>query len=194
MLGLVFTRPDRAFHLREVVRLTGAGLGPVQRELRELTAAGILSRERRGPLTIYRANPASPVFEELKSLVTKTVGVADPLRAALVTLGARVRCAFVFGSFASGHFSEDSDLGVMVIGDVSFAELAKALRPVSERLGRDVNPTVYSVTEVRWKLSKGHHFVRSVVSGPKLFVAGSDDELRRVAGKRLAAAAQVQPE
>ncbi len=83
VLGLLYTRPDEAFYVREVARLTGGALGAVQRELTELVSAGILERSVRGRQVYYQADRRCPVFEELRSIVTKTSGLADPLRAAL---------------------------------------------------------------------------------------------------------------
>jgi len=83
VLGLVLTRPDESFHLRQIVRTTGAGLGPVQRELRQLTDADLVLREQRGNQTLYRANPESPIYPELRALIIKTVGLVDIVREAL---------------------------------------------------------------------------------------------------------------
>jgi predicted nucleotidyltransferase len=181
VLGLLFMRPDESFHLRQIVRLTGSGLGPVQREVSKLATAGLVLREQRGRQVFYSVNRTSPVYEELRGLVLKTAGLAELLREALMPLRDRIRCAFVFGSFARGEHGRDSDLDLMVIGEAQLAELAKALGGTQRRLGREVNPTVYRAGELARKLAEGHHFVTEVVAGPKIYLLGDDDELRRVA-------------
>jgi len=192
VLGLLLTRPDESFHLRQIVRLSGAGLGPVQREVGNLAAAGVLLREQRGRQVFYSANRQSPVYEELRGLVLKTAGLADLLRKALMPLREQIRCAFIFGSFARGEHGRESDVDLLVIGETTIAELAKALGPVQGRLGREVNPTVYRPGEWARKLAEGHHFVTEVVAGPKIFLLGDEDELRGVAKTGLDSAAQDQ--
>jgi predicted nucleotidyltransferase len=185
ILSLLFTHTDEAFYLRQILRLARVGAGSAQREVKGLAEAGIITRTRRGNLVYYQANPACPIFAELKSLMIKTAGVGDLLRSALAPLGDRVRLAFVYGSFASGHEKRSSDIDVMVVGEVSFREVISALEQAQQRLAREVNPSVYPPTEFRKKLAANSHFVKSVLKGPKIFLIGDHRELARVAKKRL---------
>ena len=73
ILSLLFTHPGESFYLRQIVRLTGAGLGPVQRELKKLTQSGIISRSKSGQQVYYRANDQSSIYPELKSIIVKNV-------------------------------------------------------------------------------------------------------------------------
>jgi uncharacterized protein len=181
VLGLLFTRPDESFHLRQIVRLSGAGLGPVQREVSKLAAVGLLLRDQRGRQVFYCVNRTSPVYEELRGLVLKTAGLAELLREAIAPLRDRIRCAFIFGSLARGEHGRGSDVDVLVVGEVGFADLAKALTEAQRRLGREVNPTVYRASELSRKLAEGHHFLTQVVAGPKIYLLGDEDELRGLA-------------
>src|SRR5207249_8917501 len=132
VLALFFSRADEAFYLRQVVRYVGAGLGAVQRELRRLSEAGIIRREVRGRHVYYQANFECPIFGELHGLVVKTAGVADVLRSALAGLVARTATSFVYGSLAKGTGQAASDVDLMVVGDVTFAEVVAALGPAQE--------------------------------------------------------------
>jgi predicted nucleotidyltransferase len=193
ILRLFFTRPDETFHLRQVARLSGVGVGPAQRELAALTGAGILHRQPRGRQVDYRLDRSCPVFAELQALVLKTVGLADVLRDALAPLRGRLHAAFVFGSFARGQQTRDSDVDLLVVGDATFAELASALREPQARLGRVVNPTVYSVKQFRRKRAAGSPFLDRVLDGPKLMIVGDEDELQAMAAERVAAAPRAEP-
>lgn len=159
-----------------------ASLGSVraQRELARWVEAGPLVRTRHGNQVYYQANTASPVFAELKGLAVKTAGMVDVLREALTGLAERITVAFVHGSVALGTEQAGSDVDVMVVGAVTFSEIAAALRSAQERLGREVNPTVYTVREFREKLDAGHHFLTATVSAPKLFLIGGERELDRL--------------
>jgi len=181
VLALFYRRPERSFYLRQVIRGLGIGQGSVQRELARLAGAGLLVRTRMGSQVHYQANAASPVFSELKSLMVKSAGVADVLREALAPLTEQIRVAFLYGSLARGGGGAESDVDVMVIGDASFGNVVTALQPAQEVIGREVNPSVYSAKEFSAKLRAKHHFLGSVINAPKVFLAGSEHELKRLA-------------
>src|SRR5205807_6684818 len=117
VLGLLFADPERSYFANEIVRLAGSGSGAVHRELAVLEAAGLVSATRVGNQKHYRANRASPIFEELRGIVVKTFGVADVLRGALAPLAAKIRSAFIYGSVAKGNDTATSDIDLMVISD-----------------------------------------------------------------------------
>jgi len=185
VLGLLLTHPDESFHLRQIVRMTGAGLGPAQREAVRLAQVGLIIRRQRGRQVFYGANRESPVYAELSGLVVKTAGIADVLRAALEPLKGSIRVAFIFGSFAAGRQASDSDIDLLVVAEMPFATLAKALGPAQQRLAREINPTVYSPDELAKKLAGRHHFLTRVFAGPKIFLVGDEHELSGMAKERL---------
>jgi predicted nucleotidyltransferase len=182
ILSLLYGHPEESYYLRQIVRRTGYGLGTVQRELILLTDAGIIRRLDSGHQVYFQANPASPVFNELKSLITKTVGIGDTLRTALAPIKDRISIALVYGSVARGEENQRSDIDLLVVGDIAFADVVKVLRSAQETLGREINPTVYPEEEFRSRVSEGHYFVRDVLNGPKIFVIGDEHELKRLAG------------
>ena len=186
ILGLLFSHPERAFFLRQIARSLNSGMGAVQRELRQLTDAGILTKASSGRQVYFQANPKCAVFNELRLLVAKTSGIADGLRSALLPLGERIACAFVYGSMASGRLTDGSDVDLMVIGELSFGEVVSAVYPIQDVLGREINPTVYPEAEFAEKLAQGHHFLKSVLSEEKIFLLGDANELEKLAGQRLA--------
>lgn len=182
ILRTLFARPDQDYHVSQLIRLAGGGSAQVQRELRQFTQAGLLTRTEVGNQVRYRANPDHPLFPELRTLTLKTVALVDVLREALSGL-AGVAVAFMYGSLAKGEVRADSDVDVLVVGDVSFADVVSALAPAQTALRREVNPTVYSPKEFSEKVASGNHFLTQVMAGPKLFVIGDRHDLERV-GRR----------
>jgi DNA-binding transcriptional ArsR family regulator len=180
ILALLYGHSEQQFYLREVVRRTETALGAAQRELKQLTDAGLISRARRGNQVYYQANSANPIFAELKSILTKTAGIRDVLRQALEPVKDRVRVAFIYGSVAHGTEKASSDIDVMVIGDIGFGEVTSHLSAVESKLGREINPTVYPPLEYVAKVKKRNHFLRSVLEQKKVFVVGDEHELRRL--------------
>jgi predicted nucleotidyltransferase len=186
VLSLLYSHPDESFYLRQLIRSTGLGTGALQREVQNLTEAGIIKRIVRGRQVYYQANSQCPVFTELRSLIIKTVGVGDGLKAALATLADRIVIAFIYGSVARLDEQRGSDIDIMVVGDVSFAEVVSALNQTQKLITREINPSVYPISEFCSKLASGNHFLKTTISGPKLFIIGDIRELERLVKKRLA--------
>jgi len=180
VLALLYSHVEEPFYLRQIARTAGGGLGAVQRELKKLSEAGIIQRTVRGRQVYYQANPECPVYSELKSLVVKTVGVGDVLRAALVPLSDRINVAFLFGSLARGGERSSSDADVMIVGDVTFAEVVSVLGRAQETVRREINPLVYPPEEFQFKLTADHHFLKKVLEESKFFLIGDEYELAKL--------------
>lgn len=181
LLRALLLDPGEGLYLRKLEAKTGFAPRTIQLELNRLTRAGILNRTDSGNRAYYRINEGCPIIPELRSIFVKTVGVADVLRRALEPDRERVLAAFIYGSFASGEISPDSDVDVMLIGDIDFGEVVKRFRDPQAELGREVNPSVFDPEEFKRRIATRDHFTTAVMQGPKIFLLGGDDELRRLA-------------
>jgi DNA-binding transcriptional ArsR family regulator len=181
ILAAMFVQPEKAWYVSELARRMGVPSSSLQRELQDLTGAGVLKSHRQGRMVYYQANADSPVFPDLRGLLLKTAGLVDVLADALKPMAARVRLAFVYGSIASGHEQSDSDIDLMVVGKVSPSELALPLRQARELLGREINPTVYAPSEFDKKRAAKEHFLAQVLTKPRLLVLGSEHDLDKAA-------------
>lgn len=178
VLGYLFGQPERSFFASELIKLTNAGSGAVQRELKQLTDSGLLTTSQVGNQKHYQANPAAPIYDELCSIVRKTFGLAGPLRDALQPLAERIDAAFVFGSVAKKSDTATSDIDLMLVSDdLSYSDLFLALDAVSARLGRIVNPTLLTKKDLVRKHKEGESFVKRVLAQPKLWVIGDEHAL-----------------
>ena len=184
VLSILYGHVGKGFYLRQLARLSNIALGPVQREIRQLVEAGLVSKKTIGTQTLYSANRESPVFREIKGLVTKTVGMHDVLAEALSSLRDEINLAFVYGSVARSREREHSDVDVMVVGNVDFDAIVEKLRDAEKTLNREINPTVYSIREFSKKL-RGN-FLKTVLAEKKLFIIGDEDDLRDLGQKHLA--------
>lgn len=186
VLSILFSHADESYYLRQIARSAGIGIGSLQRELNKLANAGIILRMVRGKQVYYQANSQCPVFPELKSIIIKTTGAAEVIKSALTSLANQIRVAFIYGSVARMQDRKRSDVDLMIIGNVTFAEVVYALDKAQQQIGRETNPTVYPPSEFQSKLSKGNHFLRALMREEKLFLMGDQRELTRLAKKRLA--------
>jgi predicted nucleotidyltransferase len=161
-----------------LIRDAGTGSGAAQRELAKLEESGLVVVRRIGNQKHYQANAASPLFSELRSIVLKTVGLAEPLRDALKPFSSAIRAAFVYGSVAKGTDQSGSDIDVMIISDsLTYGEVFGAVEQVTRTAGRKVNPTVYTAAEFSNRAQTEHAFVTRVIEQPKLWVIGSEHDL-----------------
>ena len=181
-MGWLLGHPDEAYYLRELARHIGGAVGAIQRELELLTASGLVRREVRGKQVYFQANQKAAIFTELQGLFAKTVGLVDILRESLMPLADRIHAAFVFGSAARGELHASSDVDLLVVGDVSFGDVIAAIQGAEKRLGREVNPTVYSEQEFRAKVLAKQHFVTAVLTEPKMLVLGQEVALTQLSG------------
>ena len=179
VLGLLFGQPKRRFQSADLIRLVESGTGATHRVVKRLAASGLVLESVDGRQKYYQANPDSPVFDELVALVRKTVGLAGPLRDALMPLADRIRAAFVYGSIASGRDRADSDIDLMVIADdLDYPTLFEALQLAEGQLGRSVDCRVMTPSEWQGKRSRADSFVARLQEKPHIFVLGSEDDLR----------------
>ena len=177
VLGLLFGQPERRFQSAEIIRLAGSGTGATHRVLERLARSGLLTVSYEGRQKYYRANAASPIFQELVGLMRKTVGLAGPLRAALEPLADRIETAFVYGSVAGGEERADSDIDLMVLSDdLDYASVFEALGIAEAQLGRRVNPNLMKPTEWKRKLKQPDSFARRVHDRPRVILLGSDEQ------------------
>jgi DNA-binding transcriptional ArsR family regulator len=183
ILSAMLVQPEKTWFASELARRMGVPSSSLQRELQDLTQVGILKSHRRGRMAYYQANLDSPVFSELRGLLLKTAGLVDVLADALKPLAAKLSLAFVYGSIASGEAQSDSDVDQMIVGKVSGTELALPLRRAREVLGREINPTLYTSAEFTKKRATKDHFLTRVLTTPKLFVLGNQDDLGKTAGQ-----------
>jgi predicted nucleotidyltransferase len=178
VLACLFGEPGRSYSVSELIQTTGAGSGAVQRELARLAGSGLLAVEQIGNQKRYRANPASPIHDELTAIVRKTFGLADPLCSALAPLAKRILAAFVFGSHAKRSDTAASDIDLMLVSDtVAYPDVMAALHPLMERLGRQINPTIYTSAELRKRIAARSSFITRVLQQPRLWLIGGESDL-----------------
>ena len=177
VLSLLFGQPSRSFFASELIELTGSGSGAVQRELKRLASSGLVTVTRIGRQKHYRANDASPVFEELCGLVVKTVAMIEPIRRALEPLADRIMLALVYGSVAKGTDTTASDIDLLIVADeLTLEEMYVALAPVEARLDRKINPALYTSNEFAVRMAAGNAFLTRVLAGEHMVLIGNGNE------------------
>ena len=183
VLAATLTQPSKWWYLSELADRLGTTPSSLQRELSSLVASGILTHRREGTRAYFKAETRSPVFRELQQLFEKTAGLIPIVKQILEPFGDKIQCAFVYGSVARNREHATSDVDLMVVGKAGLADLSSALRKAEQRLGREVNATVYSQEEFREKVKSHDHFLTTVLKGRKHFVRGGQSDLDELVGK-----------
>lgn len=175
VFALLFGQPQRSFFATELIRLTRSGSGAVQRELQRLAASGLITVTQLGTQKHFQANQHAPIFSELRSIVLKTVGLVEPLKAALCSIEAHVPLAIVYGSIAKRTDTASSDVDLLIVSDdLTLEEIYAAVTPAERELARKINPTLYTTEEFRQRRRTGDSFVTKVLTGEHIVLTGDE--------------------
>jgi len=161
---------DKSIHLRELARRTGLDAKGVQREVRNLLEMGILIEEKSGNQKLYKINKKCPIYSELTMLIIKTVGVADEIRSALKPLRKKIKTAFIYGSFASGAYTSESDIDLLVVGDLSLKTVISAVSETGRKLSRVINSMVISPDQYEKERKKKNSFINRIDANKKIIL------------------------
>jgi predicted nucleotidyltransferase len=176
LLALFFTNPSKKYYLREIQRILGYSAGSIRRELLRFQRDNLFNTQREGNLLYYALNMDHPLFKELKAIVAKTVGIEGSLRNALSSVE-KIKMAFIYGSFAAKREKGTSDIDLMIIGNPDTSQLNEKIVTLEKRLNREINPTVYSLTEYKAKKKAKSGFIMDLLKNPKIMVIGEEDDL-----------------
>lgn len=178
LVTLFVTHPDERFYQRQLIRDLGLSSSLVQLELRKLEGIGLLTSSRESNTRYFQVNKAFPIYPELKSIIFKTIGLADFLHESLDEIG-EVEVALIYGSVAKNVEDMRSDVDLLVVGDVNLDALNEAVDSAERAIGREINPTVYSREEWAGRVKVAQAFATDILSGPKIFLIGDEDAVRR---------------
>jgi len=176
LLTLFFTNPSQRYYLRELQRILGYSVGNIRRELLKFQEDKLFNTQKIGNLLYYSLNTEHPLFEELKSIVSKTVGIEGSLRKILLSIK-NIKISFIYGSFALEQLKATSDIDLMVIGNPNISILNEKIAGLEKRLKREINTTIYSWKEYKDKKEDKGGFILDLLENPKIILIGKEDDL-----------------
>jgi predicted nucleotidyltransferase len=169
--------PGERFHYLRLAKLLKASRPSIQKELKRLEGTGFLLSQKEANIRFYWVNQDHPLYPELKSIVFKTVGLADFLRESLEKIGP-VEVALIYGSVAKNVEDVRSDIDLLVIGEVDMDALVEAVSKAEEAISREINVTSYVRKDWRERLKKKQAFPMDILKNPKIMLIGGEDALR----------------
>ena len=176
LFRLYFNNPDREHYLRELERILGIPVSMVRKELTYLEEQGVFQSMKRGNLTYYLLNHSYPLFDELKGIVFKTIGVQGLLQEVLNKIKG-VEIAFIYGSFAKHEETAKSDIDLLIIGKFDDSRILKEVNKLEKVLKREINYSIFRRDEFKKKMDEKDPFVIDLRQHPKIFVVGDENDL-----------------
>jgi len=171
ILGWFFTHIDEKFFVRQLAPIIGEDPTNISREMARLESLSILISNRQGNQKQFQVNKECSFLEELRGLVLKTTGIAGQLKTELAGIKG-VKFAFIYGSYAKGQETADSDVDLFIVGSVNLDLLDAMLGEIERTLGRTINYVLYDSREFKEKVSSGDGFVTDVLASDKVILMG----------------------
>jgi predicted nucleotidyltransferase len=178
ILDLFFRNPDKEYYLREIGRQLNKEPGYFQHTVKGLLKEGILSERREANLRYLKLNKNHPLYDELKKIISKTLGIEAQLKELAGQLGG-VEYAFIFGSIAKNKEYALSDIDLLLVGKVDQDDLIGKINKLEEDLKREINYHIYDKKEVIRKLADKNEFLERIFHEPKIILKGNPDELTK---------------
>ena len=178
LLTLFLLHPEKRYSYAPLRNAAGGGVSSLYHYLDVLVRAGVITEtygtsEGAGRLTVvsrtsrwYQANIAHPLYPELRSIAVKTFGVLEPIEEALRPLAKSIQRALVFGSIVKHTDTHESDIDLLVVGNVRKGQLLMALKTAEKLTGRPIHTNVYGDAE--WPKAQRDPVIQAILEGPTL--------------------------
>lgn len=179
ILQLFFCDVNKKYYLRELEKILSFSVANIRRELLSLEKTGLFKREKMGNQVYYFLNKENPIFNELKKIISKTIGVEAKIREGLKKV-ADIDAAFIFGSFAKNKEDSFSDIDLMIIGKPDESILISKISSIESDLKREINYNIFSAKDFKNGLKKKEVFLEEIVVNPKIFIIGNQNDLEKI--------------
>jgi predicted nucleotidyltransferase len=171
-----FTNVDDEMYLREMALRLKEDPGNLSKELSKLEKEGIFISQYRGKQKYFFLNKAYSLFNELKSIIFKTIGIQGSLQNIINEISGIVS-AFIYGSFATGKENASSDIDLcLIVKDSVFNEhnFISKIDGLGKTISREINYIYYSEEEWKKQINENDSFIINIKMGPKIILKGDE--------------------
>ena len=141
MLLKFFTNSTATAYMREMAEEFGESTNSIRHELNNLSNSGYLLSEEDGRTIKYRANTQHPLYNEVKNLVHKYLGIDKIIDNILSRLG-DLEAAYIIGDYALGK--DTGTIELVLVGNVDETYLNRLADKARNLLHRNIKTTVLS--------------------------------------------------
>tara|TARA_Y100000294_G_C8526375_1_gene325112 strand:- start:558 stop:1121 length:564 start_codon:yes stop_codon:yes gene_type:complete len=159
-------------YLREIAKELNLSPSAIKRELDNLIYLELINKQKNKIIL----NKSNHFLNDLKNIFLKTDSINYPIKEGLKKLNTNF--ILIFGSFAKGNYNSESDIDLLVIGNIKQQEVFKLLRPVEKTVKREINPVVWTLKELKENKNKG--FVKDILKKDKIMIKGDKNEFQRI--------------
>lgn len=176
LLEIFYDNPQEMYHVRDLVRKTDEEINAVRRELAHLENSGILKKEQRGNRLYYWLRKDYPFYDELASMIAKTIGIGHEILKNRSKLG---KISFV--SFAKKFVNriprENDEVDILAVGDIVLPELAALVKQEETKREGEINYTVMSDEEYNFRKKRRDAFLIDILNNAKVMIIGNEIDL-----------------
>ena len=173
---LYFTNPEKRFYLRELERELSTPVSMLRKELIALEKEGLFSSSKQGNLLYYSLNKEYALYNEIKTIVFKTIGIQGTLAKTLLPLK-NIGVAFIYGSYAKDASNAKSDVDLFIIGNPDEDILIEKINTLEKSLKREINYSIYSRVDFEKKKKQKDSFIGDIIKNKKIFLIGGKNDL-----------------
>jgi len=179
ILALYFSHPEKKYYLRQLEKILHFPVQNIRRELINLEKNSIFKREKSGNQVFYFLNRKSPIYSDIRNIISKTIGIENQIRESLSGISG-INKAFIFGSFADGTQDTLSDIDIIITGDVDEDVLIEKISRLENKFEREINYHIYSEKEFRERRNEENSFISKILSKPIIFLIGENENNTRI--------------
>lgn len=171
ILKFLFFEKEESY-LREIARKLKISPSNVKKEIENMEKIGLIEINERK----ISINKECSFIEDLMNIFIKTDFAGYPILEALKRED--IKFIFIFGSFAKGDYSAESDIDLGIIGNVKREKIYSLLRNVQKNLKREINPIVWTFD--KFKGEKESSFIRDILKKGIMMIKGGKNEFRKI--------------
>lgn len=176
MLRLFMLSPGEMFHVREIVRQVDEEINAVRRELQRMEKGGMVRSEWRANRRYYEFRKEYLFYPELLAMMNKVGGLGGDIIQGRAKLG-KVKFAFVSGGFVRGKMPGPKDVELLLVGTIVLPELAAIVKGEEAKRGREINYTVFTEEEYKYRVTRRDPFILEVLERPRVMLIGDEEAL-----------------
>jgi len=169
ILSFFFLNPRRRSYLKQLSEDLSIDKGNLSRYLASLAAEGVLSVEEEGRQKYFSLNNTYKFLSELKKITANDIKPEQLIKKSLAKIPG-LENAYIFGSYAAGNFSNQSDIDLLLVGSHNPIFARRQLVMLQKRLGREINTIDYTRAEYEKKMTEKDGFLAKVISGPRIIL------------------------
>ncbi|MFA6106648.1 MAG: nucleotidyltransferase domain-containing protein [Patescibacteria group bacterium] len=160
VLGYLLLNPREELYLNEMSRKFGLDRGNLARKLAELEKEGIIVKNKKGNLSLYKINRGYPFLAELKKIFQKSYGLENLLKEKLKKIKG-LNMAVIFGSYANDRLSAESDIDLLLVGSHKSLDAQAEIAELQKKFGREIN--IIDMTEKEFGKKKKAELLKNIL-------------------------------